>query len=72
MTRPAPQAHSDTDDRTAPSWTVGDLVTVGAGKTVWRIAELWSGAGEPMARLASTTGYTTTSAPVTRLKAVAQ
>lgn len=54
----------------APPPEVGDLVTVGAGKTVWRIESFWSTGLDRYARLTAVTGYANTSAETHRLKPV--
>lgn len=62
----------EADQRARLGFEVGDMVTVGNGKKVWRITSFWvaSATGEMLAALALDDGYTHTSVEVDRLRAV--
>lgn len=67
MTGIPPLTEFTVDDVT---YTVGDVVTVGAGRSQWTITEFWySATAEPMVSLAAVSGYSNTSVKVERLKA---
>jgi hypothetical protein len=58
------------DGASTPAPAIGDLVRVGNGKTVWRIASFWLAGTTTLAELVATTGYARTSSVPDRLTIV--